>query len=261
MEAATEEGVPPLEATPALAGQPGPQPEPGLLTSQRSERDLRERFCEPDATREQATFRSLSASNYKKKVLDEHREPNSDWRTTPLSLDGLELADARGRPEDLNRCASQDRALGTYRELLAARKFDELAVLVWTFGGDLNLPEVYNGANSTLLCDDPGRLDVYSGFMSSVNRYIGAQRSLHKWSSSAEQASAQASAPLHSLMNWARSSHSGSPATRPRQRTKPRPQSLPQMAPRSSSTSSQLASPDVRSYLRNSPRSRGRESG
>eukprot|EP01046_Picozoa_sp_COSAG06_P004191 COSAG06_NODE_173_length_21283_cov_14.116220_3_plen_2197_part_00 len=154
--------------------EPEPEPEPEQSGPRSATGILRSRKI-PAAARVQETFRSLSVSNYKEKVLDEHREPNSDWRTTLPSLDALEAAGARGRPDDLNRCASQDRALGMYRELLAARKFDELAMLVWTFGPELNLPEVYNAANSTLLCDDPGQLDVYSGFMSSVNRYIEAQ--------------------------------------------------------------------------------------
>eukprot|EP01043_Picozoa_sp_COSAG02_P005927 COSAG02_NODE_164_length_32230_cov_37.505587_19_plen_1079_part_00 len=176
MAEAAEEGVPPPEAaTPLPEPQPGPEPEPEQLASQRAEPELRARFCEADAARGHATFRALHESNYKKLVLDKPGGTDFDWRVTLPALDGLEVAGVR-EPDDLNRCASQLRALDRYRSLLAARRFDELAVLVWTFGEyDLNLPEVYKDANSALICDDPVGLQIYAGFMSSINHYIEAQ--------------------------------------------------------------------------------------
>ena len=176
-----EEGEPPvLGATPSAAPLPQPQPEPEpepepepFLPLERAR--YLEPVCEPGELRSTGTFQTLPDSNYKKIVLDRPSERDHDWRATVPAVLGLQDGACRGPPQDLSREGSQEQALLKYRRLLAQGKFDELAVLVWTFGDELNLPMVYKDVNNALLRDSPEDLAKYKEFMSSVNRYIEEQ--------------------------------------------------------------------------------------
>ena len=223
-----EEGEPqapaPPEATPSV--QPssvgGAVPEPELEPEVDPE-PVEQQLLTRQSTRAQNTFKPLSESEYKKLVLDSPREPaaaNSDWRATIRALDGLDPDDDL----DETKRASQALALGQYRTLLEAGKFDELAVLVWTFGDDLNLPEVFSDVNKALLDDDPRRLAIYGGFMSALNRYVQAHPSCKMTTSRCSRAQQSLHSSAHRPKSWENMVFSEHLGTQPHRLTKSKPQ-------------------------------------
>jgi len=171
--------------------QPEPEPEPDHSTPwdgsesaegegsprtrrlRRSASGPKTRFCEPEARYGKSTFRAYADSNYKRNRIATDLAGSIDWRAQ-LVYD----IDADGPPVDQKDQELQARARTKHAELLSQKRFDELAVLMWTLDARLNLPEVFNDVNEALLTDDPWHLGHFSGFITAVNRYISSHQTV-----------------------------------------------------------------------------------